>query len=183
MLRAQRLWASRLSPLCAPWPSPARVARQDHTAPDHACPWARVESDGPSRVTHEDRTAHARRVQTANVCTSHTPSSGSLWSLDMHNITTSRGLGRSTMLVRRYDHGQVWRRDESSFVRCTDLRRRITCSPFFSQQLISYCITVGVAARNYFQLQLQPRSLHGIIFQFRLQPRSRYGKTVSNDNI
>ena len=54
---------------------------------------------------------------------------------------------------------------------------------FFSQQLISYCITVGVAARNYFQLQLQPRSLHGIIFQFRLQPRSRYGKTVSNDNI
>ena len=40
-----------------------------------------------------------------------------------------------------------------------------------------------MAARNYFQLQLQPRSLHGIIFQFRLQPRSRYGKTVSNDNI
>ena len=29
----------------------------------------------------------------------------------------------------------------------------ITCSPFFSQQLISFCITVGVAARNYFQLQ------------------------------
>ena len=53
----------------------------------------------------------------------------------------------------------------------------------FSQQLICYCITVGEAARNCFQLQLQPRSLHGIIFQFRLQPRSRYGKTVSNDNI
>ena len=53
----------------------------------------------------------------------------------------------------------------------------------FSQQLISDYITVGVAARNYFQLQLQPRSLHGIIFQFRLQPRSRYGKTVSNDNV
>ena len=43
----------------------------------------------------------------------------------------------------------------------------------FSQQLISDCITVGVAARNYFQLQLQPRSLLGIIFQFRLQPRSQ----------
>ena len=41
--------------------------------------------------------------------------------------------------------------------------KSITCSPFFSQQLISYCITVGVAARNFFQLQLQPRSLHGII--------------------
>ena len=53
----------------------------------------------------------------------------------------------------------------------------ITCSPFF------HAVTVGVAAPNYFQLQLQPRSLHGIIFQFRLQPRSRYGKTVSNDNI
>ena len=54
---------------------------------------------------------------------------------------------------------------------------------FFSQQLIRDFIAVGVAARNYFQLQLQPRSLHGIIFQFRLQPRSRYEKTVSNDNI
>ena len=50
--------------------------------------------------------------------------------------------------------------------------KSITCSPFFSQQLFSYCITVGVAARNYFQLQLQPRSLHGIIFQFRLQPNN-----------
>ena len=54
---------------------------------------------------------------------------------------------------------------------------------FFSHQLSSDYITVGVAARNYFQLQLQPRSLHGIIFQFWLQPRSRYGKTASNDNI
>ena len=30
--------------------------------------------------------------------------------------------------------------------------KSITCSPFFSQQLISYCITVGVAARNYFPI-------------------------------
>ena len=59
----------------------------------------------------------------------------------------------------------------------------ITCSTFFSQQSMSDYITVGVAARNYFQIQLQPRLLHGIIFQFWLQPRSWPGKTVSNDNI
>ena len=38
--------------------------------------------------------------------------------------------------------------------------KSITCSLFSA--IISYCITVGVAARNYFQLQLQPRSLHRI---------------------
>ena len=60
----------------------------------------------------------------------------------------------------------------------------ITCSPFFSQELISdYSYSRDGGRRIIFQLQLQPRSRHGIIFQFRLQPRSRYGKTVSNDNI
>ena len=74
-------------------------------------------SDGPSHVTHEDRTVHARRVQTANVCTSHAPSSGGLWRLDMHNLTTSLGLGGTTALL------EMLGRDKSSVVKCTDLRR------------------------------------------------------------
>ena len=35
---------------------------------------------------------HTRRAQTANVRTSHTHSSGGLWRLDMHDLTTSLGL-------------------------------------------------------------------------------------------
>ena len=55
---------------------------------------------------------------------------------------------------------------------------------FFSQQLISFCITVGVAARNYFPITVYSRGRCTELFsQSRLQPRSRYGKTVSNDNI
>ena len=32
-------------------------------------------------------------------------------------------------------------------------RKKYYMQSVFSQQLISFCITVGVAARNYFQLQ------------------------------
>ena len=101
---------------CEPLAQPRPSARQDHTAPVHACPWARVWSNGPSHVTHEDRTAHARRVRTATACTSHTASSGGLWHLDMHNLTTSLGLGRAHR-VAKYEG------NKSSLARCTDLRR------------------------------------------------------------